>query len=214
MAIGLGCGVGGTKPPIRRAALLAKQSPGDGTVDLAKQSHRKAQAVLAEQSQREARVGFGGAEPSLHLSPRGPSGERCRGRPGFGETKPTGGVAWIWRNKPNAAAQIRRLDQKTAEKSKCCTTDHAPGTDESAGSRITPRLPNALRNALRRAAPNSISPTTCRILTNTSRLNARIRAGSAFEACGLWNYSCAIATMRPSRSPVASVGWFRCRGSN
>jgi hypothetical protein len=133
MAIGLGCGVGGTKPPIRRAALLAKQSPGDGTVDLAKQSHRKAQAVLAEQSQREARVGFGGAEPSLHLSPRGPSGERCRGRASFGETKPTGGVAWIWRNKPNAAAQIRLLDQKTAEESKCCTTDHAPGTDESAG---------------------------------------------------------------------------------
>jgi hypothetical protein len=37
---------------IRRAALLAKQSHGDGSADLAKQSPRQAQAVLAKQSQR------------------------------------------------------------------------------------------------------------------------------------------------------------------
>jgi hypothetical protein len=55
MAIGPGCGVDGTKPPIGPAALLAKQSHGDGSVDLAKQSQRQARAVLAEQSQLEAR---------------------------------------------------------------------------------------------------------------------------------------------------------------
>jgi hypothetical protein len=93
MAVGLGCGVGGAKPPIGRVALLAKQSHGDGIVDLAKQSQRQAQALLAEQSQREARVGFGGTEPVC-------------GRRGSGETNPTGRLALIWRNKPNAAAQF------------------------------------------------------------------------------------------------------------
>jgi hypothetical protein len=80
---------------------LAKQGHGYGGVDLAKQSQREAREVLAEQSQREARVGFGGTEPSHHLSPPGPPGKgvvgagvlakqsQPEGSGGFGETNPT-----------------------------------------------------------------------------------------------------------------------------
>ena len=100
MAIGLGCGVGGTKPPIRRAALLAKQSPGDGSVDL----RNKATGRLRRswRNKASARLGWALAVPSHHFtSPigappgRGVVGARVlakqsqlEGSLGFGETNP------------------------------------------------------------------------------------------------------------------------------